>query len=99
MPYGAEFYNASGQLTAEYSTRYGRVLGILSGLAASGNFEDAGFAQGTPWAASITNDERVGVIWPYSIDDYERGTITFAGNVMTWANLAPSARRIVYGVY
>lgn len=98
MAHGIEIRDAAGNLTVDFSSRLGRVLGILTSVAEDGSHVDSRFAEGTPWAAAITSSARSGVFLPFTLE-FERGEITFAGTTMNWADLPAGVRRIIYGVY
>lgn len=98
MDVGAKFWDASGNLISDYTTRMSRVIGITSVSAgATGSVTDAGFATGSPYCICL----RTNAGTPTQPDaTMASPIISFSGTTMSYNVASPAGDHIlVYGVY
>lgn len=91
MPAGLQVWNSGGQLIADVSDRFGRVIGVTDTGSSNGSVNVSGLSLGEPWVA----------VQPYTSNVFHTPTVNVSGTLITWT--FPESTKgpclLIYGVF
>ena len=97
MPAGLRIYDAQGNVIGDYTSSYGRFIGMIDTAAYPGNsFTDARLASGRPWLIKMFKHNDVSPTTACPIN------IAASGTTISWQISNPGSRKdcwLIYGVY